>query len=477
MNFDTGRNPNSFRRNRHPAGVFLIWALAFLVTGWVFQPIVGCAESKEIPGPTHVIIISIDGLIPDLYMPGSMPASVVALRQMREEGSYAREMLPVYPSVTYACHSSLCTGDNPARHGIPANQLFDPRGFPGLGYWFASALRAPALWDVAHKAGLTTAAVSWPVSADSKNIDLNMPEFWTTYAGTERELLRRFATPRVLDWLGRDGRPLDKVLLDNTAARDSYMAAAAVEMIRREQPRLLMVHFIEVDHEEHLNGRSWTALAEAMDRVDRHVREIIGATRAVNIFSNTAFIVVGDHGCMNVQYSLMPNVLLARTGLIEQAEGKITNWKAMVQNTGGSAAVYLKNPSDGNAYRDVITLLGNNTRDPSGKLLYSIIPPGELARLGGPRGPSFYLEAAPGYMFSSSMNGASLVKPASVRANHGFLPDKPGMATGLLAFGCGIRTGVVMNRISILDVAPTAAALLGLKMPDVDGRVLNEILK
>ena len=51
------------------------------------------------------------------------------------------------------------------------------------------------------------------------------------------------------------------------------------------------------------------------------------------------------------------------------------------------------------------------------------------------------------------------------------------MATGFIAAGAGIRAGVALDRMRLIDIAPTAAKLLGIETPDVEGRVLVEILK
>jgi arylsulfatase A-like enzyme len=51
------------------------------------------------------------------------------------------------------------------------------------------------------------------------------------------------------------------------------------------------------------------------------------------------------------------------------------------------------------------------------------------------------------------------------------------MATGFVAAGPGVRAGVVLDRVRLIDVAPTVARLLGVPAPTVDGRVLQEALK
>ena len=40
-----------------------------------------------------------------------------------------------------------------------------------------------------------------------------------------------------------------------------------------------------------------------------------------------------------------------------------------------------------------------------------------------------------------------------------------------------VKTGAVVKRACIVDEAPTMARMLGFDMPDVDGRVLTEILR
>jgi hypothetical protein len=50
------------------------------------------------------------------------------------------------------------------------------------------------------------------------------------------------------------------------------------------------------------------------------------------------------------------------------------------------------------------------------------------------------------------------------------------LATGFIICGAGVKKAVVLDQISVMDVAPTVAVLLGVDFPDVDGRVLNEIL-
>jgi hypothetical protein len=60
---------------------------------------------------------------------------------------------------------------------------------------------------------------------------------------------------------------------------------------------------------------------------------------------------------------------------------------------------------------------------------------------------------------------------------HGYLPDHPAMFPILVMSGAGIAHGRTVGHVRNIDVAPTIAALLGLELRNVEGRVLTEALR
>jgi predicted AlkP superfamily pyrophosphatase or phosphodiesterase len=60
---------------------------------------------------------------------------------------------------------------------------------------------------------------------------------------------------------------------------------------------------------------------------------------------------------------------------------------------------------------------------------------------------------------------------------HGYVSSDPDLGALFIASGAGIRPGVRLEVIENVDVAPTIASLLGLTLPGVDGRVLEEALQ
>ena len=424
----------------------------------------------------HVVIISLDGMRPEFYLPGALSDLAETLTGLRDQGSYAKGALPPYPSLTYPGHTSIATGVNPARHGIYSNNLFDPAVSDGRGFWFATDVKAPTLWDAAHTAGLTVGAVSWPCTAGSKTIDWDFPEFWTTPLGSDLQMIRRYASTNLVKMVVDKVGEITPERRADAVKWDDFLAGTAEAIIRDHKPNLMFVHLIETDKAQHHAGRASDELPPALRRADGRVYDVIEATKQAGIYENTTFIILGDHGFADVSESIAPNVLLANEGFIKVENKQVTDWTAMVQNTGGSAGVYLKDPQDQATAARVLTLLKKSAFLPDGKKLYRIIDKEELVKLGGPRDAIFYLEAEPGYTFSGSVS-SEYVRSSSLKGNHGFLPTTPGLQTGFLVAGRGIKQGVVLDSVRLIDVAPTVAALLGMKLEGADGRVLTEFLK
>ena len=82
-----------------------------------------------------------------------------------------------------------------------------------------------------------------------------------------------------------------------------------------------------------------------------------------------------------------------------------------------------------------------------------------------------------GYAFAASRGGAVSTTVASASGAHGYVNTDPELDAIFIASGSGIRPGVTLDRVRNVDVAPTIAALLGLRMPaDIQGRVIRDIL-
>src|ERR1700712_5191776 len=112
--------------------------------------------------PKYVVVISIDGFRPEFYKDPSWGA--INLQEIASKGIYADGVRGDLPTVTYPSHTTIITGKFPAKHGIFYNNPFETTEQAGeLAYTDARRIKTETLWDAAHKKGLTTASVLWPV--------------------------------------------------------------------------------------------------------------------------------------------------------------------------------------------------------------------------------------------------------------------------------------------------------------------------
>ena len=87
------------------------------------------------------------------------------------------------------------------------------------------------------------------------------------------------------------------------------------------------------------------------------------------------------------------------------------------------------------------------------------------------------MEPEPGWAFAGTLVPALVHGSPTVKGNHGQLPSRPELQTGFVACGAGIKAGAVLEKMRLIDVAPTVARILGLEMKDVEGVALDAILR
>ncbi len=416
------------------------------------------------PPDRHVVLITIDGLRPAFYLDDAWEAP--ELRALVVAGASARRVEGVFPTVTYPSHASIATGVRPVRHGIAFNVRFDPA--EGRPSWYAEAsdLRASPIWEWARAAKLSTAAVFWPSTVGAR-IDALVPERDYFARKEPLELLRRSVTPGLFERLGVT--PGAESFKDVTSW-DVFATETAAAIIRRERPRLLLLHLVETDYRQHSEGPESGEAKAALRRVDAHIGTVVRALRDAGIASKTAVIVTGDHGFEPISGLVFPNSLLTRAGL-RSCPGAQEGWRATVHVTGAAGAVFVNPPGDPAAADAAEAALWAAAPGH-----YTLISRTDLDRMGAfPNAAAFGLEAAPGWGMSGACDRGA-TGPAG-GGTHGYLPSRPSMATGFIASGDGVRAGASVERMRLVDVAPTVARLLGLTPPRVEGRVLEEILR
>lgn len=426
----------------------------------------------------HVIFVSVDGLRPDFYLDERWPAPM--MQKMAREGAHARAVRGVTPTVTYPSHTTLVTGALPARHGIFHNRPFEEGAPSGAWYMESDSIRVPALWDAVRGGGGTSAGISWPVSAGAA-IDWNIPEFWSV-GGVEGELRgaaanaaalrRRVTPPGLLEQIEAASLgAFPAFYWGRNLSREDAVGTMAGHIIERHRPNLLLVHLNQTDYYQHAYGREHPDVRLAVSAVDRAIARMVDASARAGTLSRTAFIITGDHGFMDVDTRVSPNVWLVEAGLLEDRRDR-GEWRAAFHPGGGSAFLRLRDPNDRAAVDEVRRTLA---RLPAGvQALFRVVEEPELRAAGADPASPLALAAAPGVIIGGETAGSALGSASG--GAHGYFPEVPELHTGFVAWGAGVASGRVVSRMGLEDVAPVAAALLELDFQAPDGTLRPGIL-
>ncbi len=439
---------------------FLLWALLFVLTA-------GFAQK-----PKHVVLITIDGLRPEFYMDPSWGA--VNLQQLKAEGTSAKGVTGIFPTVTFPSHTTLLTGEKPASHGIFYNNAFQPNGPSVDWHWYFRDIRTRTLWDAVRDAGLKSGSVLWPVSVGAP-IDYNIPDIWLIGNSDRLELTSRHVTPQGLWQEVQDNatgklQPNDFNLDKDYLSMDDNVARMAAYILRTYKPAFTTVHLPAVDHAEHADGRDGAQVRRAVAGVDRNIRTIVEALDKAGIRETTAIIITGDHGFVDRTTNFYPNVLLAKAGLIKDVS--TGDWRARFHSAGGSAFLYLKDKNDRKALAQVKDILAGLPA--SQKKMFRIIEKDDVKKAGADPDADLALAAEKSYAFSDSPRGE--VVKESHGGTHGYFPNFPEIQTGFIAAGAGFRKGVELPVIEMVDIAPIIAKLLGLEFKKANDQLARQML-
>lgn len=425
--------------------------------------------------PGHVIVVSIDGLMPATYLePDAHGLRVPTLRMIKAGGAYATGARSAFPSVTYPSHMAMATGVWPGQHGVVSNRTFDPllKNQEGW-FWYEEDIRVPTIWQVTEKAGLVTALVDWPVTVGA-DVDFRVPEMWRAGTADDQKLVRALATPGLLERVA-ERFPGFWERFTWPDVRDEAGVDIAVHLIETEKPDLLMVHIWDVDTAEHHHG-PWSEQAKAaIEDADAQVARLIEAAKRAGIWDRTTLFVVSDHGFVPISGRVRLGALLRERGLVTFEDDGVTleDWRAIVHPDGGVAYIYLKDENDAEAARAVMEVLQSYAGQPDSKLA-RVYSREEIAARGGDTRAFVAVESKPGWAWKEGYTG-ELMAETTTKGHHGFDPEMPEMQASFLVYGPKVGHGE-LGQVRLIDLAPTVAQRLGLSMsaanPAVEGRVL-----
>lgn len=352
-----------------------------------------------------MILLSWDGVRHDMPDRARTPG----LDRVASSGTRS-SLRPVFPTNTFPNHVSLATGAYVDRHGIVGN-VFEDRERGRYRYSDdASWIAAEPLWIAAERQGVRAATFFWVGSE-------------TDWRGQGASLRRAPFDTKVAE-----GKKVDQIL-------------AWLDLPAAERPRLIMAWWHGADHAGHERGPDHQDVVRALESQDKQLVRLLDGLDARKAWEDTTLIIVSDHGMTAARGHVDVLGPLRDAGI-----------DARVVAGGGCGYVLLEDPAQAPRAAALLNETEHLEAWPSPEL------PADLRAYFEGRSGDVVVLTTPPHAISRPRGGP----PDRVRGMHGYRPDHPDMAPIFYATGRGVAP---VEASRTIDIAPTAAALLGIDPP------------
>lgn len=368
---------------------------------------------------SYVILVSIDGFRYDY----AEKFNATNILKMKQTGSWAKSMIPSFPSKTFPNHYSLVTGMYPGTHGIVSNSFYSQSrgeeysiGKPSVldGSWYGGT----PLWVLAEQNNIKAASYFW-VGSEAK-IKGVRPSYYFKYDGRIPNSQR---VEKVTDWL---------------------------TLPKKKRPQFITLYFSDVDSKGHKFGPDDIETKNAVLSIDQLIGEL--RWRIARSGLDVTLIVTSDHGMasINEPFYLDVDFRGAKTVFSSTSVSIFHDDSDVLEEI--KADIQAINDVQVYSAGDFPTLYHFENEDRSGDLLVTIDPP---------------------KVFSTrqSVSGGT----------HGYDPyEHRDMHTIFYIEGSQIKSNFEIGSFENVHVYPLVATILGLPIPDdIDGNVdvLKRVLK
>lgn len=458
----------------------------------------------------HCVLINIDGcrrkLLYEMIDSGELPV----FERLFEKGLRFTNATTVFPTTTFATQASGITGTYPFRHGILSNMWMDrSKTDPPIYNYTDNIFHAADVYGY-KLIGLPRIFFSntnKPGLADrhlSKKIE-------TIYQSAGRKNMRSVvAFHQFARGAGKRIRPMPSDMIryffgnifpGQFSVFDESMTVRIIDEIEKnDPPEILFIYFAPSDGMGHWWGadgqrRYLTHIVE--DKLER----ITDLLEKKSVMDNTLFVLFSDHGhsdvtpdrehCISLRW--VSDIIRKSSEYKKISTRKSRGNDVVIGMEGGMAGLYLKDAPGGSwkdfpppenlmpICREFSGYLGNRL----GAIVYRNSEDGIFALYPGENPMDIDLEetvrkinreyihpGAPDIMIFSNYNKGYHFFKKPISAMHGNI-NKGDMAIPLIFAGNGIKKEISDKLVSIVDIAPSVASLMGLEMENVDGDVIK----
>jgi len=224
--------------------------------------------------------------------------------------------------------------------------------------------------------------------------------------------------------------------------------------------------------------------------------EALGRVSAALNLERDAIFVISDHGMAPIHSEVYVNTILEQAGLLCYGEGAnypidTSASRAVAFAAGGAVNVYINLRGreqlgivplqDYVGVQDEIVHALQSAEGLDGEPIFArVLRREELSalHLDAPQSGDVFAQARLGYALSDWRGNPRVVEPATYFGQHGYNSAVPEMRAIWLAAGQGVRAGISLSPVHLVDLAPTVAALLGLPSSGtMAGQVLQAALQ
>ena len=289
-----------------------------------------------------------------------------------------------------------------------------------------------------------------------------------------------------------------------TEVQSQWIRAVTRFVLESYKPELLFACQPPADALQHafllVDPRQPGYTAELAAQDDRHVRQgyaladaaVADLAEALDLRQAT-LVVVSGHGMAPIYGQVHVNAILGAYGFLACGAGgavDVAQSKAVAFASGAAAQIYInlqgREPAgivaagDYPALQDAIVAALAKVKDGAGQPVFSrVLRRADLESLGAAADSAgdVFIQAAPGYTLADDCGSSTILGPPPYDGEHGLAANLPEMHGIFLAAGRGVRAGVQVGPVHVVDLAPTLDRMLGLKPPTPRaGRVLEEVL-
>lgn len=417
----------------------------------------------------RAVVVNVDGLRRDMISPQTTPH----LCRFAEQAERLDDYRTVFPSCTRVVSASMATGCFPARHGLQGNSV-------ALIEDGALVLRDAGHPDfLQHKRRITGCALAMPTLAERVKslggaIVFSNVSPGAAYAhdpdghGHVYHRAGSFGPGRI------PVAERDRLDVTLNAAGDRRMTERFVsEVLAQRRPALAVLWMGEPDHIQHETVLGSPEHLAVLAQADAHVGFVVEAVSQLRASGEDVLLLVGsDHGHQTVEGVIDVDADLVAAGFKANAMSD----DVVAASNGTSVLIYV-HPDRASQLPKLHSFLQGC--DWAGEVL----GPGELAAVG--QAPDAGLAFAVSMRATEAPNAFG-IRGTSVAAKPAFgKPDRMGcgqhgglgryeQSPFMMISGAGFTAGAIRHTpASVVDVAPTILAHLGLPWADVDGRPLQ----